>query len=258
MALKRYRHFWGSSLQAAAPATAVAMNGDSLGDLSDGADLVSIIKSYNPPEFHRFVRQVETGYVMNERILGRLDPEATNFSIAMSSDFEIFYGYNHDYRFQIVEELHNNNNANVRYAIDTVTGTLFRREWGDYMQNGQDRDVTLHFLLKQYKRMFSRDARGMDGQWLVLDIDVPAGKFLHAGRATTFDPMTNEREIANFTIDASYPVNSPTFFGPNVGFPPPATTTEPTSPFTRVSTGTTPPNTGGGNGQPGNPGTPFG
>ena len=257
MALRRYRHFWGSSLQAAAVATALDMNGDSVGDLAPGANLVGVVKSYKPPEFHRFVRQIETGFVMNERILGRLDPDATNFSIAMASDFEIFYGYNHDYRFQIVEELHNNNNGNLRYAVDVVTGTLFRREWSDFAQNGQDRDVTLHFLLKQYKRSFTQKSDGSGGIWVVLDIDIPAGKFLHAGRATVFDPMTNEPEIANFTIDASYPVNSPTFFGPNVGFVPPTPVTEPTSPFTRVSTGTTPPNTGGGGGT-GVPGTPFG
>ena len=240
MALRRYRHFWGSSLEASAVGTARTVGdpmvagsaGQSVGDLEVGDDLTSIIKAYNPPEFARSVRQVEVGKVMNERILGRLDPEATNFSVVMTSDFELFYGYNHDYRFRIVEELHNNHNATIRYATDVVTGTLFRREWGDYRHNDQDRDVTLHFLLRAYQRTFSDNEDGTGRQWMTIDVNMRTQTFRHAGRVTL--PNAAGTGTSDFTLPASLP-ESPTFFGPARPIPEPAPVTPPPSPFSPMT-----------------------
>ena len=180
MALRRYRHFWSSKLIGSAVdgagSAATGAEFTDRGDLAGGdvdSDLTSIIKAYNPPEFAREVRQVETGKVMNERILGRLDPEATNFSITMPSDFEVFYGYNHDYQFEIEEELHDNDGSEIRLVEDVVEGTLFRREWSDFMHNGQDRDVTLHFILKKYSRTFMDQGGGNANK--VIDIETGLG-----------------------------------------------------------------------------------
>ena len=172
MALNRYRHFWSSRLER------TAMRSAGPGDISGGAadseitdvDMVGVLKSYSPPRIVREVRQVETGKYLNERILGRLQPEETNFSITIPSDFEIFYGYNHDYWFEIAEELHNNNNANVRFAVDDVVGTLFDRDWTDFSQAGSDRDLTLHFILKRYTRVHSDDVNGLDNAVVLMNI----------------------------------------------------------------------------------------
>ena len=234
MALRRYRHFWGSTLEDAALAPAVDQDGNSIGDLENGDDLTSIIKAYNPPEFARSVRQVPVGKVMNERILGRLDAEATNFSITMSSDFERLYGYNHDYRFRIVEEMHSNDSPNVRYATDLVTGTMFRREWASFQHNDQDRDVTMHFLLRKYTRLFSDNDDGSGFPWYAIDIDVVAGEFRHAGRVTLTTAAGTPTEA---TLDASYPAESATFFSPNKAIRrvvPLTPAQQPMSPFTRM------------------------
>ena len=162
MALTRYRHFWQSKLELAPVHGAGSGDLGGSGEVSD-VDITGILKSYSPPRIVREVRQVETGKYLNERILGRLMPEETNFSITMPSDFEVFYAYNHDYQFEIVEELHSNvAGVAIRYVIDEVRGTLFDREWTDFTQAGGDRDVTLHFILKNYVRLFSNDVTGSD------------------------------------------------------------------------------------------------
>ena len=157
MALTRYRHFWSSKLEAAPVRKAHATdlgNAEMVNSLIQDVDITGVLKSYSPPRFVREVRQVETGKYLNERILGRLQPEETNFSIVLPSDFESLYAYNQDYQFEIVEELHSNAAAGIRTVIDLVTGTMFDREWADFMQNAQDRDVTLRFILKEYTRDF--------------------------------------------------------------------------------------------------------
>ena len=172
MALTRYRHFWSAKILAAPvlstggtdlgnPVTPPVVPGEPppepavpVGQPIQDVDITGILKSYSPPRFVRQIRQVETGKYLNERILGRLQPEETNFSIVMASDFEALYAYNQDYVFEIIEELHSNQGGGVRYVADVATGTLFDREWAAYAQNGQDRDITLRFILKAYSRSF--------------------------------------------------------------------------------------------------------
>ena len=219
MALRRYRHFWSSALVSSAVdpyGDRAGADGDftERGDLYvatsgtvDAADLTSIIKAYNPPEFAREVRQVQTGKVMNERILGRLDPEATNFSVTLPSDFEIFYGYNQDYRFEIEEELHANDAANVRLVEDIVEGTMFRREWSDYMHNGQDRDVTLHFILKSYTRTFMDKGTGENA---VQVLNIQTGLGVTGSGSYRFRGYNGTA-----TVDADESMTPAEFFGPN-------------------------------------------
>ena len=210
MALTRYRHFWSSKLELAPVQSAgfgdLGTNRAQLSEkntLSD-VDITGVLKAYSPPRIVREVRQVETGKYLNERILGRLQPEETNFSITMPADFEVFYAYNSDYQFEIVEELHTNvseTGYGIRYVIDEVRGTLFDREWTDFMQNGQDRDVTLHFILKTYKRMFSQTATGAEpatqpgSNITVFDIDAgldaDATSFMAYGRVVGSVARTN-------------------------------------------------------------------
>ena len=172
MALTRYRHFWSSRLMAAPvlstggsdlgiPAAPTIVPGQptppaasQAGQPISGVDITGILKSYKPPRFVRAVRQVEVGKYLNERILGRLQPDETNFSIVTASDYESLYAYNQDYEFEIVEELHSNNGNAIRLVVDLATGTLFDREVSAYQQNGQDRDTTMRFLLKAYTRSF--------------------------------------------------------------------------------------------------------
>ena len=172
MAISRYRHFWSSKLEFAPTGTVAGGATNETRDANTGAvtrgkanaavtlDLTGILKSYSPPRIVREVRQIETGKYLNERILGRLQPEETNFSLTIPSDFEEFYVYNGDYQFEILEELHGNNNPRIRYVVDEVKGTLFDREWTDFMQNAQDRDITMHFILKTYTRTFTDSPTG--------------------------------------------------------------------------------------------------
>ena len=196
MALGRYRHFWSSKVEGApvlstggsdlgtppAPTADDPSPSVPLNQTITDVDITGVLKSYSPPRFVREVRQVETGKHMNERILGRLDPEATNFSIVLPSDFESMYAYNQDYQFEIIEELHSNAaGVGIRYATDLVTGTLFDREWADFMQNAQDRDITLRFILKEYTRTLSDTIGGSGNVIKVLEItaglDTSAGEF---------------------------------------------------------------------------------
>ena len=163
MAIRRYRHFWTSQLnRAAIPTTnpsatqagtiAPASAGLFQTDIADDTDLSSIIKNYEPPQFLREVREVATGKVVNERILGRLDAPATNFSITLPSEFERFYGYNTDYEFRIDEELHDNQGGRVLIIRDLVWGTMFARESTMYEHGTSDRDWTLRFILRKFTR----------------------------------------------------------------------------------------------------------
>lgn len=167
MAIRRYRHFWTASLfNAAIPelhprGTAtddpvMITPGSYQHDLAHGthatADLSSILKNYEPPRFMREVREVATGKVVNERILGRLDAPATNFSITLPSEFERMYGYNADYNFIIVEELHDNQGGIPMNLRDNVIGTMFDRESSMYEHGSADRDWTIRFILKKFTR----------------------------------------------------------------------------------------------------------
>ena len=205
MAITRYRHFWSSKLEFA-PIGGSSANGD-LADPGAGIsdfNMTGILKSYSPPRIVREVRQIETGKYLNERILGRLLPEETNFSIVMPSDFEAFYVYNGDYQFEIIEELHGNQERLIRYVVDEVQGTLFDREWSDFMQNGQDRDITLHFILKKYTRTFTNHMDGGDltgaqatasNNVKVIDIDLTSTpqKFNTIGRGMPAATSGNDR-----------------------------------------------------------------
>ena len=189
-------------------------------------DLTGVLKSYSPPRFVRSIRQVETGKHMNERILGRLQPEETNFSVVLASDFEALYAYNQDYQFEIVEELHSNaSGAGIRYVIDLATGTLFDREWSAYTQNDQDRDITLRFILKAYTRTFmditrvnNRDVRSH----VIPVISMAAGT---GTSSATF--MTRGHNPDSFEIEALV-----SMFAPNRGVMRAPAPTEPESPFT--------------------------
>ena len=166
MAIRRYRHFWTARLHGAAvdeinPRTAnnppTVTPGSYQHDIAAGqfgtdADLSSIIKNYEPPRFMREVREIATGKVVNERILGRMDAPATNFSITLPSEFERMYGYNADYNFIIEEELHDNEGGIPMLLRDDVTGTLFDRESSVYEHGSADRDWTIRFILKKFKR----------------------------------------------------------------------------------------------------------
>ena len=201
MAISRYRHFWSSKLEFAPTGTVAGGATNETRNTATGAvtrgtanaavtlDLTGILKSYSPPRIVREVRQIETGKYLNERILGRLQPEETNFSLTIPSDFEEFYVYNGDYQFEILEELHGNNNPRIRYVVDEVKGTLFDREWTDFMQNGQDRDVTLHFILKNYTRTFANDVFGGGNPVEVFSIEagLDAGQGSFKTRGLSFE-----------------------------------------------------------------------
>ena len=212
MALTRYRHFWSSYLEAAPvlKAHATDLGSGAADSLIQDVDLTGVIKSYSPPRFVREVRQVETGKYLNERILGRLQPEETNFSIVLPSDFESLYAYNQDYVFEIIEELHSNAAAVVRRVTDLVTGTLFDREWSDYMQNAQDRDITLRFILKTYTRTFQdQDQDGNPTGETIPVISITSG----LAATGTGDFLTYGREAAGITTSTGDKLVS--MFGPN-------------------------------------------
>ena len=172
MAIRRYRHFWGARLVAAnidqtntagviQPVGAGLYQQD-LATSTEAFDLASIIKNYEPPRFMREVREVATGKVVNERILGRMDAPATNFSITLPSEFERLYGYNTDYRFEITEELHDNAGGRLMLLTDLVEGFLFDRESSMYEHGSADRDWTLRFILKKFTRTMKYPQMGDD------------------------------------------------------------------------------------------------
>ena len=219
MALGRYRHFWSSKIERA-PVRSIGGTDlmPSSGDIINDVDITGVLKSYSPPRFVREVRQVETGKHLNERILGRLDPEATNFSIVLPSDFESLYAYNQDYQFEITEELHSNAaGVGIRYAIDLVEGTLFDREWSDFMQNAQDRDITLRFILKSYTRTLSDNEDGSmatGGSPNVVVLQVTAGLDTSAGTFQTYARSGDGQADVNGLVDMFSP-NRGTLMPPN-------------------------------------------
>ena len=192
MALTRYNHFWGFG------ATQIPVAGAGDGDIAIGTaapyafDMRNIVKAYSPPRFIRELREVEVGQYVNEQILGRLNAAEMNFSLTMPADFEALYAFNHDYKWKAIRQLHNRTATAIRYRTDIIEGTLFDREEGDYMHNGQDQDITLHLVLKTYERFFSNDEAGQVNKVQTLVINRESGHFWTRGRtgATATAPNT--------------------------------------------------------------------
>ena len=236
MALSRYRHFWSSELASAGIARNLWGHSDPDDfhdiqlDLANGANLAGILKAYEPPRFMREVRQVATGKYLNERILGRLDPEATNFTIVMPSEYERMYGYNADYEFEIVEELHDNENGDLMTLTDVAVGTLFDRESTRYEQGSADRDWTYRFILKTFKRTLALPA---SREHLPAITTGPADQRRDA--VPTYPATISNTEIV--LIDVNVPNGTFNFapampggtgrsmFGKNLGLPTPVATT---------------------------------
>ena len=215
MALTRYRHFWTSRLIGAGiperQVTRATTNdqGETVQSvvtaeaLVNNADLSGILKNYTPPRFLRALREVEVGKYMNERILGRLSAPDMNFSIVIPSDYERLYGYNVDYSLEVVEELHNNTGASLRFVTDEITGTLFDRQSGMYNRAQQDRDWTLIFITKTFKRIFSDDADGNVNAIVVIDVNVQNGTFNQYGPVTTEGTRLRNMMDTNLVIGAA-------------------------------------------------------
>ena len=153
----------------------------------------------------REVRQVATGKYLNERILGRLDPEMTNFSIVMPSEFESMYGYNADYQFEVEEELHDVGNGEIMLLTDEVVGTLFDRESTRYEHGSSDRDWTFRFILKTFKRTLKmKEASAQENNTVVelINVNIAAGtfNFLGSGTATEANRSMFGKNLSRITV----------------------------------------------------------